>query len=107
MKLPGNKPRSAGTVDVDATDVLPVVGRDRPQGTQLVTLRVELEYVDLAMSLDDRPEDIVDMHDSTVNRLGRTQVQGRVDAGLLQAKLGRTVEIADRLPASFESVRKL
>jgi len=51
------------TADVNATDVRPVLWRDRFQSPLLVPLRIDVEQVDLAMLPDDRSQDLVDMND--------------------------------------------
>ena len=51
------------TADVNATDVRPVLWRDRFQSPPVVPLRIDLEDVDLAMLPDDRSQDLVDMND--------------------------------------------
>jgi hypothetical protein len=88
--------------DVNASDMLPVLWRNRFQRSELMPFRIDFEYIDLTMPLGYGFQDLVDMNDLASHRIGRPQLQGRIDPGRFYPELGFAPEVADRLAARHE-----
>jgi hypothetical protein len=92
--------------DVNASDLLPVLRHNRFQRSELMTFRIDFEYIDLTMPLEYGVQDLVDMNDLASHRTGRLQFQGRINPGRFYPETGYAPEVADRLAARYEPALK-